>query len=115
MWWEDAPLVYDYLGGTISASSYSFNQLLGRVTFAANQSGSARMIGGTAYDLNAAAADVWRTKASHYAVAYDMSTDNHNLSRSQLHKQALSMAGMYASMSITSGGIYAERGDTSNG
>lgn len=87
-YWEGTPTVFDNTGGTISGTLFSFDWRQGRITFTADQSGSARMVSGTIYDLNGAAADIWRKKADHYAAAYDVTTDNHNLSRSQLIAQA---------------------------
>jgi hypothetical protein len=45
--------------------------------------------------MNGAAGDVWTQKAGHYAEAYDFSTDNHSLHRSQMVKQCLDMAKYY--------------------
>jgi hypothetical protein len=47
---------------------------------------------GRSYNVNLAAADVWRKKAAHYATAYDVSTDNHSLKRSQLIQHCQVMA-----------------------
>ena len=67
----------------------------GVVTFAADQGGTAYFLTGRRYDLNRAAADMWRMKAAHYATAYDFSTDNHSMKRSQLISNAFQMADMY--------------------
>jgi hypothetical protein len=110
---EGTAVITDSAGGTISGTAYTFDWRLGRVTFGADQAGSARMISGTIYDLNASAADVWRKKASYYAGAYDVSTDNHNLKRSQLVAQARQMASYYDGLSNAANGHQIElfRGD----
>ena len=92
--WELSPVILDADAGTIS-TGYTFDAARGMVTFTADQVGSARYISGTAYNLAAAAADIWNLKAGHYASAYDVSTDNHNLSRSQLIKHCFQMGAFY--------------------
>ena len=47
------------------------------------------------YDLNAATATVYETKAALVANRYDISTDGQDLSRSQLIAQLIAMARMY--------------------
>jgi hypothetical protein len=55
---------------------------------------------GRSYDIYAAAADIWRRKAAHYASSsFDFSTDNHSIKRSQVYKHCLEMAEHYESMS----------------
>jgi hypothetical protein len=108
--WEGSPVVQDANGGTVGTALYSFNAQLGELTFTADQGGAPYTLRGYTYDLNAAAADVWRTKAAHFAGAYDVSTDNHTLKRSQLIAQAQQMAAMYASMG-SNNVVDAERGD----
>jgi hypothetical protein len=108
--WEGTPTITDSVGTSIS-SGFSFNATTGRATFTADQYGSARTFSGTAYDLNAAAADIWRKKADYYAGAYDISTDNHNLRRSQLVAQAKERASYYAAKANGGASIYCERGD----
>ena len=53
---------------------------------------------------------MWRKKASHYATAYDVSTDNHSLKRSQLVAQAREQVRYYEAMGGASS-ITMERGD----
>lgn len=50
---------------------------------------------GTAYDLNAAAADGWERIAAGKADQFDLSADGSNLRRSQLHEQALTQAAAF--------------------
>jgi hypothetical protein len=91
--------VADSLGDAIGTADYSVDYQRGVITFDADQGGSARYLTGRSYDLYGAAADVWRMKAAHYSItAFDFSTDNHSVKRSQLKTQAQEMSGYYASM-----------------
>lgn len=49
------------------------------------------------YDLSAAAADVWGEKAAALATAFDFTADGGSFSRSQMVKQAQTMASYYRS------------------
>lgn len=89
-------IVEDSTGADVAGTAYSVDYARGIVTFSADQGGTAYYVTGRSYDLHAAAADVWGQKAAHYAAAYDVSTDNHSLSRSQLIKHALQMRDYYA-------------------
>ena len=86
------------IGADVGTANYSVDYLRGYITFSADQGGTAYYATGRTYDVNAAAADIWRMKAGHYAKAYDVSTDNHRLSRSQLVKHCHEMAQMYEQM-----------------
>jgi hypothetical protein len=82
--------VQDSTGATIGTSTYTPNYRRGQIQFGSDQSGSVYYLTGSVYDLNAAAADVWRRKAAHLAsVSFDFSTDNHSISRSQVYKHSL--------------------------
>ncbi len=101
----------DGVGNAYGTALYTFDYQRSMVTFAANMIGSVVNASWHEYDLNRAAAHVWRRKASHYSSAYDLSTDNHNLRRSQLIRHCLDMAQIYE----TYGGpnsIYLARTDT---
>jgi hypothetical protein len=101
-WWEEVT-VQEAGGGTISAgtSTYSFDPLTGWITFVSDQAGSARYVTGYVYNLYGAARDVWNKKAGHYVTAYDFSTDNHSVKRSQLMAQAKDAARMYGDLAMT--------------
>jgi hypothetical protein len=114
-WWEDTVVVQDLSGGTIGTANYSMDLLTGMVTFTANQSGSLRYVTGNTYDLHASAADVWTKKAAHYAVAYDFSTDNHSMKRSQLIIQCKDMARTYRELAQAGMSITLDRTDGVNG
>lgn len=90
-------VVEDGTGADVT-SGYTADYARGVVSFAANTLGSVYYLTGRSYDLNAAAADVWRAKAGQAAKVYDLSTDNHSLSRSQIMAQALQMADYYTSL-----------------
>lgn len=103
-------VVEDSTGADVGTASYTPDYANGIVTFAANTFGTVYYLTGYSYDLHAAAADLWRAKASHYAVAYDIKTDNQALSRSQLMAQCLKMAELYDNMAGVSVG-YMDRSD----
>ena len=87
--------------GTVSG--YTVDYTRGIVTFSTDQSGKAFYWSGFAYDLDAAAADIWRMKASHVAGLVDFSTDGHSIKRSQQAQQYLTMAGYYQQRSASEG------------
>lgn len=75
-------------GEQAGTANYSVDYTKGIVTFTADQGGTAWFMSGRSYNLNAAAADVWEQKANYYQLSYDVKTDGHDLTRSQLYKQA---------------------------
>ena len=85
-------------GDNQSTANWSADYIRGLVTFTADTSGTAYFVSGRSYDLNAAAADIWRQKAAYYAQAYDVKTDNQALTRSQLMKHCVTMADYYESL-----------------
>ena len=89
-------LVEDSTGADQGTAGYSVDYERGIVTFTTDRQGSVYYLTGRSYDLNAAAADIWRIKAGHVASGYDVRTDNTTLSRSQLKKQYLEMAAEYS-------------------
>ena len=86
--------VQDSTGSTIS-TGYTADYRRGVTLFSSDQRGSVYYLTGRSYDLQAAAADLWRRKAAHYATAFDFSTDNHSVTRSQAYKHSLEMADFY--------------------
>jgi len=91
--------VEDAAGSAVGTALYTPDYNRGVITFAADTGGSSYYLYGRAYDMNAAAADVWRQKAGHYATAVNFSTDNHRIDRGEIIKNCLSMAGFYAQQS----------------
>jgi len=63
-----------------------------RVRFAADQGGTAYYLDGRNYDLNRAAAAIWRRKAAHYATDVDWSSGNHSVRGHQTPMFCLTMA-----------------------
>ena len=90
-------IIRDETHTVVGTAAYTVDYPRGLVTFGTSTAGVARYLTGYSYDLNAAAADVWYQKASHYVTAYDVSTDNHNLKRSQIIQGCLTMAKEYDS------------------
>ena len=88
--------ISDGTGGTVGTANYTADLPNGYFYFTADTKGSSYFLNGQTYDMNAAAADVWQQKASHYAEAYNFSTDGHNLQRGQLIEHCLTMAKYYA-------------------
>ena len=87
--------------GTVSG--YTVDYTRGIVTFSTDQSGKAFYWSGFAYDLDAAAADIWRMKAAHATELVDFSTDGHSVKRSQQAQQYLTMANYFQQRSASEG------------
>jgi hypothetical protein len=86
----------DGTGAKVSAASYSVDYLNGHITFVANTAGALYYLTGRSYDLNAAAAEVWRQKASQSAGGqFDWSTDNMSVKRSQVQANYQNQADYY--------------------
>jgi hypothetical protein len=100
-------IVQDVSGNAV-ADPYTVDYLRGVVTFASDTNGTPYWVTARSYDLQGAAAEVWRRKQSHYASATDFSTKIHNIRRSQLFDHAKERAeyfeargeGGFGSMSI---------------
>ncbi len=88
----------DGTGATIGTSLYTADYLRGEVVFSSNTQGTSYFVTGRTYDLNAAAADVWRKKASHYHTSFNFSTDNHKVDRNQVYQHCIEMAEQFESM-----------------
>lgn len=82
-------------GVAAGTASYTVDYAAGHIRFAADQGGTAYYLRARSYSMALAAADVWRRKAAHYAERYDVQTDNHRLSRSQVIAHCLKMAAEY--------------------
>lgn len=95
--------IQDGLGNTIGSSNYTPDYRRGQFQFTADQYGSVYYLTARSYDLNAAAADIWRRKAAHYApTAFNFSTDNHSVSRSQVYEHCIQMAERFDNLSSAS-------------
>lgn len=106
--------VQDVSGATVSSSGYSVDYDRGVVTFNADTLGVPYYVTGRSYDLEGAAADVWRRKLSHYAsTSFDFSTDNHTINRSQLYQHAAEMVKHFEQLSESGfSTVYVSRSDT---
>lgn len=89
--------IEDAEGTQIGTAQWTADYANGVVTFGTTQAGSARYVTGYSYDINAAAADIWRMKAGAYAEAVDFKTDNMSVNRGDAIKQCMLMASQYAS------------------
>lgn len=87
----------------IGTASYSVDYQRGEITFGSNQAGSAYFMTARSYDPDAAAAEIWRMKASWYATDYDFSTDNHSVKKGAVMQQCFKMAEFYESRSKSGG------------
>ena len=89
--------IEDSVGSTIGTANWSMDYVNGILTFAADTAGTPYYLSGYSYDVHAAAADVWRTKAGHHSTSFDFSTDNMSVKRGQLIKNDMDMANCHAS------------------
>lgn len=87
--------IEDSTGTQRGTADYAVDYVRGVVTMAADQQGTALYLTGWTYDLNAAAADLWRERAGALAERVDIQTGNNRLSRGQQMKHALDMAAHY--------------------
>lgn len=87
--------IRDSLGALHGTAEWTPNYDAGHIRFSGDTAGSAFYLTTRAYDLNAAAADVWQRKAGHYQTAYDFSADGASYKRSQLIEHCLAMAKHY--------------------
>lgn len=90
-------IIQDSTGTSIGTSNWTMDYAQGILTFSADQQGSSRYITGRSYDLNNAAADIWKIKAGAYAEAVNFSTDNMRVDRSDLIKHCFDMSREFAS------------------
>jgi len=89
----------DDANGTISGWTMDYTR--GVATFSTDQGGSAYYWTGSTYDLNAAAADIWRIKAANVSKLFDFTTDGHSVKRSDKRKEYLEMADYYQNQSVS--------------
>ena len=85
----------DGLGNTIGTVNYTPDYQRGYISFVVDTDGATYYLSGRSYDINAAAADVWRQKAAQYALSVDFSTDNHSIRRGAIVKQCMEMSALY--------------------
>ncbi len=100
--WVEAPesgsavwRVEDSAGSVVGTAAYTVESRAGHLRFSASTGGSAYALTFRAYDMDRAAADVWDSRAAAVADRFDVSTDNHDLKRSQLVHHYREMAASY--------------------
>lgn len=106
--------IEDSTGANVGTANWTADYRTGLLTFTANQAGTVYYATGRSYNLHAAAADVWRMKAANVAKYYDINTDNHGLSRSQMHRQFIEMANYYLNQAPAKT-VSVQRGDLCDG
>lgn len=87
--------VEDSDGNDVGTANYTANYQNGHIRFNADRGGTAYYLKARSYNVNRAAAAIWRRKAAHYALAYDFAADQQRFNRSQMRKAALEMAQHY--------------------
>jgi len=95
-------IIEDRTGADVGTANYSVDYFRGRITFGSDTGGSVLYLTCRSYDLDGAASEIWKSKASHAANLYDFSTDNHRFARSQYMQHCLDMANRYAQTSSSS-------------
>lgn len=98
-------------GSAVGTAEYSMDYIRGAATFLADTGGSTLYLYGRSYDLNRAAADIWRQKASYYAGQFTFSTDNMKVDRGALYKHCLEMAIEFEQRAATSQVVTLTRSD----
>ena len=87
-------------GATMGTALWNVDYRRGAFTFTQDMRGTVLFLTGRSYDLNAAAADLWRMKAAHYAPStFNFSTDNHSVSRAQVYDHCTDMAKYFQGIS----------------
>ncbi len=96
---ESGSLLYiqDANGAIVGTANYSVDYANGHITFVNDTAGSILHLTARSYDLNLAAADVWKRKAANATKMFDFTTDNHSIKRSQFMAACISMAATYES------------------
>lgn len=92
---DDYWRMYDSAGSTIGTAGYTVNYQTGRITFTADQAGSARYLDARCYDLNGAAAQAWRERMGMQSDKYSFGADGASYSRSDWFKHCETMAAKY--------------------
>ncbi len=85
----------DTQGAVQATTLYSVNYAARRITFTSDQASKLFYLDARAYDLNKAAAEIWRQKAAMLEESVDFATDNHDIKASQQRQHCLEMAKFY--------------------
>lgn len=95
--------VRDSTGARVGTASYSADYPAGRFAFATNTAGTVYYVTGRSYDINGAAAEIWRAKAGQVADRFDFTADGASFKPSQLIAQYNHMADYYQARSTLQG------------
>ena len=87
----------------VGTANYAVDYQRGVVNFVADQGGTTHWLTARSYDPDAAAAEIWKMKASAYATSFDFSTDNHSIKRGDVMKRCMEMAQFYESRAKSGG------------
>jgi hypothetical protein len=110
-------VIEDAVGTDIGTALWTADYRAGRVAFASDTGGADYYLTGRIFDMNGAAADVWRKKSAHVAASssgFDWSTDNMSMKRSQQVSQARDMVSYYEGLAWPKTAIM-YRGDVDDG
>lgn len=94
-----------------AAPSYTVNYQARLITFAGDTSNTTYYLSCREYDLNAAAAEIWRRKAAAVAAQVDFETDNHRFAASQKLKHYMEQAAYYEGLATSEGTLEMFRDD----
>lgn len=86
--------VVNSAGSAFGTATYAVNYDSRRIRFTSDQT-DVIYLETVAFDMSAAAADVWDQKAAHYAAKMDIQTGEQRMARGQLIQHAQSMAKYY--------------------
>lgn len=87
----------------VGTANWSVDYRRGYVSFTNDTGGTSYYLTAREYDPDAAAAEIWRQIGSWYATAFDFSTDNHNIKKSDIMDRCMKQANYYESRSKTGG------------
>jgi hypothetical protein len=82
-------------GSNLSGTLWTADYRRGVVTFNNDTLGSSIILTGRSYDLNAAAADIWRVKAANAAKMYSFGADGQSFTRNQIMQNCIRMMQYY--------------------
>jgi len=98
--------VKDGLGTLQGTALYTVNHYARTLTFEADQHAARYYLDARTYDLNRAAAAIWRQKAGFAASRVDWQSDNHRISAAQEYEHCLRMVAHFESLSGASQGRF---------
>ncbi|MCC7210130.1 MAG: hypothetical protein IT323_22695 [Anaerolineae bacterium] len=94
-------------GDSVGTALYTADYIRGVVNFTSSYNGTALYITGRSYDLNIAAAQVWREKAAWRANFINFSADDQSFTQAQWFAHCQEMAGLYeAASGVSSAQLY---------